>query len=129
MSRYSLMTAVIVAAYGVQAQAAPAATPTLGDVLAASDTAVTGDVDTSYTYLTGAGMVSSGTPNCVRDRERNSFSSRALDTFVVHLPKEGVRASGPSGSHSDANVTAAVKKSQSSVALEGIYSVLAATSH
>ena len=49
MSRYSLITAAIVAAYGVQAQAAPAGTPTLGDVLAASEIAVTGYVDTSYT--------------------------------------------------------------------------------
>lgn len=107
MSRYPFIAAAIVAAYGMPAQAAPAGTPTLGDVLAASEIAVTGYVDTSYTYLTGAGLFTSGTPNRVYDRERNSFNLHAVDIAVAHLPKEGFGAFGQLDFGSDANVTAA----------------------
>ena len=54
-------------------------TPTLGDVLQASDITFSGYIDTSYSYLTGNGLFTSGTPDRVYDAQHNAFSLHTID--------------------------------------------------
>ncbi|HWR88360.1 MAG TPA: outer membrane beta-barrel protein [Acidiferrobacterales bacterium] len=63
--------------------------PTLGQVMDASGIKISGYVDTSYTYLSGAGTFSGGTANRVFDTERNSFNLNMVDLTVSTLPAKG----------------------------------------
>ena len=102
----SSLAIAIMAASSV-AYAAKPGTPTLGDIFEASGIAVSGYLDTSYTYNTGSGNFVSGTASRVYDREHNSFNFHMLDLTVSSLPKEGFGALADLNFGSDANVHAA----------------------
>jgi len=80
--------------------------PTLGDVFKNSGVTINGYVDTSYTYLTGAGTFTGGAQDRVYDRERNSFNLHAIDLSVGYLPTSGFGAFTQLDFGSDANVSA-----------------------
>jgi len=87
---------VVMAADAPAAPAAPAA-PTLSAVLDASGVTVTGDIDLSYSKLSGkgtfAGVAGSPGPAGINDRVfdyvPNSFTTQAIDVAVSKLPAEG----------------------------------------
>ena len=64
-------------------------TPTLGDVLQASDISFSGYVDTSYSYLTGSGAFTSGTADRVYDAQHNAFILHTVDLAASYLPASG----------------------------------------
>lgn len=79
--------------------------PTLGDVLKASGITVNGYLDTSYTYLSGAGTFTpGGTANRVFDTERRSFNLHAVDVSVAYQPASGFGAFVQMDMGSDADV-------------------------
>lgn len=90
------------------AVSAQAAGPTLGDVMANSGIALNGYVDTSYTYLTSAGAMTSGAPSRVYDREHNSFNLHTINVSVEKLPQNGFGARADLDFGSDANVNAPI---------------------
>ena len=63
--------------------------PTLGQIMEATGINISGYIDTSYTYLSGAGTFTSGTANRVFDTERRSFNLNALDLTISALPPDG----------------------------------------
>jgi hypothetical protein len=75
-------------ALAADAPAAPAA-PTLSSVLDASGISLSGDIDYSYSALSGKGQFTSGTNNRVFDYAHNSFTLQAIDLTVSKLPAEG----------------------------------------
>ncbi len=90
----------VLAAAMVMAWAAPAfaaddkmptkpGVPTFGQIMDASGIKISGYVDTSYTYLSGAGTFSGGTANRVFDTERNSFNLHMVNLTVSMLPAKG----------------------------------------
>ncbi len=82
-------------------------TPTLADVLKASDISLSGYVDTSYTYLSGSGtFITGGTPNRVYDRERKAFNLHTVDVSVAYQPASGFGAFVQVDLGTDADVTA-----------------------
>ncbi len=89
MNRFSksLLAASIAACASAANAADPA--PTLGDVLKASNININGYVDTSYSYLTGSGLFTSGTPDRVYDRQHNAFNLHTLDLSASYLPASG----------------------------------------
>lgn len=82
-------------------------TPTFGEMLDASGIAVTGFIDTSFTYLSGAGAFTSGVPNRVFDRERKSFNLNLVDIAIGYQPEEGFGGFAQLDAGQDANVFAA----------------------
>ncbi len=82
--------------------------PTLADILKASEIAVNGYIDTSYTHLSGAGMFTSTVPNRVYDRERNSFNLHTVDVSVGYQPAKGFGGFVQVDMGSDADVSASV---------------------
>jgi hypothetical protein len=68
--------------------AAPAG-PTLKDVLTASGIDVHGYVDTAFSWLSGAGLFTSGVADRVFDTEPNSFNVHQAALIVDYQPKEG----------------------------------------
>ena len=80
--------------------------PTLGDVLKASDIAINGYIDTSYTYLSGSGTFTSGTADRVYDRERRSFNLHTVDLSVGYQPASGFGGFAQVDLGSDAMVSA-----------------------
>jgi Putative beta-barrel porin-2, OmpL-like. bbp2 len=82
------ITASSFAALNAAAQA-KAATPTIGDVLAASGIDISGYVDASYSHLSGSGVFTSGVPNRVFDYEPSSFNLHQAAITIARQPKEG----------------------------------------
>lgn len=87
-------------------QAAQKPAPGIGDMLHASGIDVHGFIDTSYTYLSGAGIFTSGVPDRVFDTQRNSFNLQMLGLTVSRLPTDGFGALVNLNLGSDANVIA-----------------------
>lgn len=93
MMKSKLLNSLILAALAVPgvalAAAAPAA-PTLSSILDASGVSLSGDMDFSYSRLSGTGQFASGGPNDrVFDYAHNSFGLQAIDVTVSKLPAEG----------------------------------------
>lgn len=84
----SLILAALAAPGVVMAADAPAA-PTLSAVLDASGVSVSGDIDVSYSKLSGIGQFTSGTNDRVFDYVPNSFTTQAVDVAISKLPAEG----------------------------------------
>ena len=82
-------------------------TPTLGDVLQASDITFSGYIDTSYSYLTGNGLFTSGTPDRVYDAQHNAFSLHTIDLSASYLPASGFGGRTQLDYGTDAAVTSA----------------------
>jgi len=92
MQRNKLLIAAISAAFALPVYAADApapAAPTLSSVLDASGVSVSGDIDTSYSTLSGNGKFSSGTNDRVFDYAHNSFTVQGVDLTVAKQPAEG----------------------------------------
>ena len=80
-------------AHAEDAAKPPAPTaPALTDVLTASGVDVHGYVDAAYSYLSGAGIFTSGTANRVFDTEPNSFNLHQAALTIDYQPKEGFGA-------------------------------------
>ncbi len=71
------------------APSAAPAVPTLSSILDASGISVTGDLDFSYSSLSGTGQFTSGTNDRVFDYAHNSFTMQALDLTIAKQPTEG----------------------------------------
>src|SRR5450759_3342154 len=95
MMKSKFLNSLILAALAVPGVAmaadAPAAAPapTLSSVLDASGVSLSGDMDFSYSRLSGKGAFTSGTNDRVFDYAHNSFSVQAIDLTVAKLPAEG----------------------------------------
>ncbi len=101
-AKSKLLNSLILAALAVpgvamaaDAPAKPAA-PTLSDVLDASGISLSGDIDFSYSSLSGSGNfvnpttgVPTGFNSRVFDYAHNSFTMQAMDLTVAKLPAEG----------------------------------------
>ena len=88
----ALVTAALIAAVPslVLAADAPAAPPpSLPDMLTAAGVDLHGYVDAGYSWLSGAGTFTSGTPDRVFDTEANSFNLHQAALTADYLPKEG----------------------------------------
>jgi hypothetical protein len=81
---------------------------TFEEMLKASGVILTGFIDTSYTYLSGAGVFTSGIPNRVFDREHNSFNLNLVDIVAAYQPEEGFGGFVQLDFGSDANIFAPV---------------------
>jgi hypothetical protein len=92
MQKNKLLLAALASAFAlpVYAADAPAPTgPTLSSVLDASGISVTGDIDTSFSSLSGKGQFTSGTNDRVFDYAHNSFTVQAVDLTIAKQPAEG----------------------------------------
>ena len=94
MFKNKLLYTLILSALSVPAMAdTPAPTapvaPTLSAILDASGISVTGDLDFSYSALSGKGQFTSGTNDRVFDFAHNSFTLQAMDLTVAKQPAEG----------------------------------------
>jgi hypothetical protein len=74
----------------------------------ASGIKISGYVDTSYTYLSGAGTFSGGTANRVFDTERNSFNLHMVNLTVSMLPPKGFGGLVDINAGSDARAITAI---------------------
>ena len=93
MMKNKLLNSLILAAFAVPgvamaADAAPAG-PTLSSILDASGVSITGDIDISYSKLSGTGLFTSNANDRVFDYVPNSFTMQAIDVAVSKLPAEG----------------------------------------
>jgi hypothetical protein len=92
MMKSKFLNSLILAALAVPGVAmaadAPAA-PTLSSILDASGVSLSGDMDFSYSRLSGTGVFTGGTNDRVFDYAHNSFSLQAIDLTVAKLPAEG----------------------------------------
>ena len=95
MMKSKFLNALILTALGVpglaRAADAPAA-PTLSSILDASGVSLSGDIDFSYSRLSGTGQFATGVGalnDRVFDYAHNSFSLQAIDLTVAKLPAEG----------------------------------------
>ena len=93
MMKSKFLNALILTALGVpglaRAADAPAA-PTLSSILDASGVSLSGDIDFSYSRLSGTGAFTTGGFNDrVFDYAHNSFSLQAIDLTVAKLPADG----------------------------------------
>jgi hypothetical protein len=79
---------------------------TFRNVLQASEIFIGGFIDTSYTYLPGAGVFTRDVPNRVFDREHNSFNLNLVDITATYQPEEGFGGFIQRNAGSDANVFA-----------------------
>ena len=73
----------------VAADAPAAPSPSLADMLTAAGLDVHGYVDAAYSWLSGTGTFTSGTPDRVFDTEANSFNLHQAALTVDYLPKDG----------------------------------------
>jgi Putative beta-barrel porin-2, OmpL-like. bbp2 len=95
MMKSKFLNSLILAALAVPGVAmaadAPAAAPapTLSSVLDASGVSLSGDMDFSYSRLSGTGVFKGGINDRVFDYAHNSFSLQAIDLTVAKLPAEG----------------------------------------
>ena len=93
MMKSKLLNSLILAALaapGVALAAAVPAAPTLSSILDASGVSLSGDMDFSYSHLSGTGAFNTGGFNDrVFDYAHNSFGLQAIDVTVAKLPAEG----------------------------------------
>ena len=95
MQKSKLLVAVLGAlcampVFAADAPAAAPAVPTLSAVLDASGISLSGDIDLSYSNLSGTGQfVTGGLNDRVFDYVPNSFTTQAIDVTVAKLPAEG----------------------------------------
>lgn len=94
----------------VHAQLGGSDAPNFGETLEASGISLTGFVDTSFTYLSGAGVFTGedAVPNRVFDRERKSFNLHVADIAIGYQPEEGFGGFAQVDAGQDANVFAAI---------------------
>src|SRR6184192_1449310 len=91
----ALLCLVVLGARGARAdEAKPAepvkpSAPSLTDVLGASGIDLHGYMDAAYSYLSGAGVFTSGVADRVFDTEPNSFNVHQATLIVDYQPKEG----------------------------------------
>lgn len=64
--------------------------PTMGEILEASGLTLAGYVDTSYDYLSGDGLFTSGVANRVFESVPNGFNLHQAGLTIAKLPAEGV---------------------------------------
>ncbi|MBA2492726.1 MAG: porin [Gammaproteobacteria bacterium] len=102
----SLCAGLLVHVAAAHAESDDASAPTIGEILDASGVTLTGYVDTSFTYLSGAGGFTSDVPNRVFDRERKSFNLHLVDVTASYLPEDGFGGLVQLSAGSDANVFA-----------------------
>ncbi|MBI3480173.1 MAG: porin [Nitrosomonadales bacterium] len=96
MNKGNLLSSLIIAALAIpgaalaaDAPAAPAA-PTLSAILDASGISLSGDIDFSYSSLSGTGQFATGGfNNRVFDYAHNSFTMQAMDLTIAKTPAEG----------------------------------------
>src|SRR5437879_1780488 len=117
--RGALLCLVVLGARGAQADegkpaepAKPTAEP-LTDVLAASGIDLHGYVDVAYSYLSGAGVFTSGVADRVFDTEPNSFNVHQAALIVDYQPKEGFGGLVALTAGRDARVIASLGESTS----------------
>jgi hypothetical protein len=103
-----LCASILAHATLAHAEANGAKAPTLKETLETAGLFIGGFIDTSYTYLSGAGVFTSGIPNRVFDREHNSFNLNLVDITVAYQPEEGFGGFVQLDFGSDANIFAAV---------------------
>lgn len=92
MMKNKLLNSLILtalAAPGLAMAADAPAVPTLSSVLDASGVSITGDMDFSYSHLSGTGQFTSGTNDRVFDYAPNSFTVQQVDLAIAKLPTEG----------------------------------------
>ena len=89
MMKNKLLNSLILAALAVPSVAMAADVPTLSSVLDASGVSLSGDIDVSYSKLSGTGTFTSGTNDRVFDYAPSSFILQAIDLTVAKLPAEG----------------------------------------
>ena len=100
----SVAAACINTAFAAEKMPEKPAVPTLGQVMEATGISFNGYIDASYTYLSGSGKFTSGTPNRVFDTERRSFNVNALDLTLSALPQDGFGGMVNLTAGTDANV-------------------------
>lgn len=95
MMKSKLLNSLILAALAVPGMAMAAdppgapAGPTLSSILDASGVSLSGDMDFSYSHLSGTGAFTSGVNDRVFDYAHNSFSLQAIDVTIAKQPAEG----------------------------------------
>jgi len=82
-------------------------TPTIGDMLKASDVSFGGYIDTSYDYVDGDGFFSSGVANRVFESEPSGFFLHQAAFVLSKLPAEGVGGMVNITAGKDADIIAA----------------------
>lgn len=93
--RSMLCVALVAAPFAVQAENPPSAgahapLPTMGEVLEAAGFSIGGYIDTSYDYLDGDGVFTSGVANRVFESEPTGFNLHQAALIISKLPTEGV---------------------------------------
>ncbi len=115
----ALLCLVVLGAPGAQADEAKPAepakptAPSLTDVLGASGIDLHGYVDAAYSYLSGAGVFTSGVADRVFDTEPNSFNVHQAALIVDYQPKEGFGGLVALTAGRDARVIASLGESTS----------------
>lgn len=92
MQKNTLLLAALASAFAMPVFAADApapAAPTLSSVLDASGISISGDIDTSYSSLSGTGKFTSGTNDRVFDYTHSGFTVQGVDLTVAKQPAEG----------------------------------------
>lgn len=102
----SLCAGLLAHVAAAHAESDGASVPTFGEMLDASGVTLTGYVDSSFTYLSGAGVFTGDVPNRVFDRERKSFNLHLVDVTASYLPEDGFGGLVQLSAGSDANVFA-----------------------
>lgn len=91
---FACATTFVMASAWADEAAAPASAPTpagpsFKDMLTTSGIDIHGYVDVAYSYLSGAGLFTSGVADRVFDTEPNSFNVHQAALIVDYQPKEG----------------------------------------
>jgi hypothetical protein len=90
MQKNTLLLAALASAFALPVYAADApAAPTLSSVLDASGISISGDIDTSFSALSGTGKFTSGTNDRVFDYAHNGFTVQGVDLTVAKQPAQG----------------------------------------
>ena len=98
---------------GKPAEPAKPTAPPLIDVLAASGIDLHGYMDVAYSYLSGAGVFTSGVADRVFDTEPNSFNVHQAALTIDYQPKEGFGGLVALTAGRDARVIASLGESTS----------------
>lgn len=95
------------AAHSADPPKAGAHMPTMGEVMAASGVSVGGYIDTSYDYLDGDGVFTSGVANRVFEGQPDGFRLHQAALILAKQPAEGVGGYVNVTAGSDADIIAA----------------------